>query len=71
MATGKIRNLVKDRGFGFIQVDGMSDEVFFHTTAVSNGGFDDLSVGQSLEFDIERDTRDPRRSRAVNVKVGS
>jgi CspA family cold shock protein len=71
MATGKIRNLVKDRGFGFIQVDGSSDEVFFHTTSLANGGFDDLNVGQALEFDVEPDTRDPRRRRAVNVKVSA
>jgi CspA family cold shock protein len=71
MANGTIRNLVKDRGFGFIQVDGSSDEVFFHTSAVADGGFDNLSVGQALEFDVEKDSRDPRRSRAVNVKVTS
>jgi CspA family cold shock protein len=71
MATGTIRNLVKDRGFGFIQVDGSSDEVFFHTSSVANGGFDSLNVGQTLEFDVEPDSRDPRRRRAVNVKVNS
>jgi hypothetical protein len=31
--------------------------------------FDDLTVGQTLEFDVEPDQRDPRRKRAVNVKV--
>lgn len=71
MATGTIRNLVKDRGFGFIQVDGSSDEVFFHTTSAEPGVFDSLSVGQTLEFDVQPDTRDPKRKRAVNVKVTS
>lgn len=71
MATGKIRSLVKDRGFGFVQVDGTRDDVFFHTTSLTNGVFDDLSVGQSLEFDVEPDSRDPRRRRAVNVRVTS
>jgi CspA family cold shock protein len=71
MATGTIRNLVKDRGFGFIQVDGSSDEVFFHTSSLPDGGFDGLNVGQTLEFDVEPDSRDPRRRRAVNVKVSS
>lgn len=71
MATGKIRNLAKDRGFGFIQVDGSTDEIFFHSSSLVGGGFDDLVVGQTLEFDIEPDTRDPRRSRAANVRVVS
>ena len=71
MATGKIKNLVKDRGFGFIQVDGGSEEVFFHSTSVASGEFDSLNVGQTVEFDVEADPRNPRRSRAGNVRVGS
>ncbi len=71
MATGTIKNLVKDRGFGFIQVEGASDDVFFHSTSVVGSSFDDLSVGQPVEFDIEADPRNPRRSRAANVRVGS
>jgi CspA family cold shock protein len=70
MATGQIKRLVKDRGFGFIQPSGSSEDVFFHSTALSAGAFDDLTEGQSVEFDIEPDPRDPRRSRAANVRVG-
>jgi CspA family cold shock protein len=70
MATGKITRLVKDRGFGFIQVSD-SQEVFFHSTSVVGGGFDELREGQSLEFDVEPDPRDPRRSRAANVRVAA
>ena len=71
MAKGKIKNLVKDRGFGFIQVEGGSDEVFFHSTSVTDGDFDGLSVGQDVEFEIEADPRNPRRSRAGNVRTGA
>ena len=70
MASGKITRLVKDRGFGFVQVS-ESQEVFFHSTSMVGGGFDDLREGQILEFDVEPDPRDPRRSRAANVKVVS
>ena len=71
MATGTIKRLVKDRGFGFIQVQGGSDEVFFHSTSVAAGGFDALTEGQTVEFDMEADPRDPRRSRAGNVRVAA
>ncbi len=70
MATGKIVRLIKDRGFGFIQSTGSSEEVFFHTTSLPAGSFDELSEGQTVEFDIEPDPRNPRRSRAANVRVG-
>jgi len=69
MATGKIKTLVKDRGFGFIAQDGTNEDVFFHSTSVPNGGFDALQTNQTLEFDVEPDPRDPRRKRAVNVRV--
>jgi len=71
MAKGTIKNLIKDRGFGFIQVEGGSEEVFFHSTSVASGDFDSLNVGQTVEFDMEADPRNPRRSRAGNVRVGA
>jgi len=71
MATGKIKTLVRDRGFGFIQADGSSDDVFFHSTSVASGGFDALSEGQAVQFDPESDPRNPSRSRAGNVRVVS
>lgn len=68
MATGKIKSLVKDRGFGFIQVEGGTADVFFHHTSVQGGNLDSLSEGQLVEFDLEADPRDPKRSRAGNVR---
>ena len=71
MATGKIKNLVRDRGFGFIQMDAGSADVFFHSTSVSDGGFDALSEGQTVEFDVEPDPRNPSRKRAANVRAAA
>jgi CspA family cold shock protein len=68
MASGKITRLVKDRGFGFVQMSD-SQEVFFHSSALPAGAFDELREGQTLEFDVEPDPRDPRRRRAANVRV--
>ena len=69
MPSGKIKNLVRDRGFGFIQVEGSSDEVFFHSSSIVEGTFDDLKEGQTLEFTVEPDPRNPSRSRAANVRA--
>lgn len=68
MATGTIKTLVKDRGFGFIQAAGSSNDIFFHRTSVTQGSFDDLMIGQSVEFETEPDPRDARRTRAVDVR---
>jgi len=71
VATGTITRLIKDRGFGFIKASGATDEVFFHRTALAEGIFDQLAEGQSVEFDVEPDPRNPQRSRAANVRVSS
>lgn len=71
MATGQIKRLVRDRGFGFIRPEGASEDIFFHTSSVQGAMFDDLSEGQNVEFDREADPRDSRRSRAVNVRIAS
>jgi len=65
MATGTIKKLVRERGFGFIQgSDGV--ETFFHRSALSGEGFDALAEGQAVEFDVEKGNKGPR---AVNMKV--
>jgi CspA family cold shock protein len=71
LATGKIARLVRDRGFGFIKPDDSNQDVFFHTTAITGGLFDDLQEGQTVEFELQPDPRDPSRSRATDVRVAT
>jgi len=67
---GTIKKLVKDRGFGFIRAED-GREIFFHRTAVDGSNFESLAEGQSVEFDIERNTKDSqaKRPRAVGVRL--
>ena len=66
MATGMVKRLVRERGFGFITPqDG--PEVFFHRSALQGAGFDALTEGQAVEFDVESGDKGPR---AANMKVG-
>ena len=67
MATGTIKKLVRERGFGFILgQDGA--ELFFHRSAFQGGGFDTLTEGQTVEFDVEKGDKGPR---AANMRVGT
>lgn len=65
MHTGKIKKLVRERGFGFIS-DTDGREVFFHQSSLIEAKFDDLKEEQGVEFEIENSPKGPR---AVNVKV--
>ena len=65
MATGTIKKLVGDRGFGFIQeADG--GDLFFHRSAVAGVSFDELREGQKVTYEKKMD---PRRNKenAENV----
>ena len=69
MATGKIKTMMRDRGFGFIQTDGGSEDVFFHTSSLEPGGYDALKEGDTVEFDLQPDPRNASRKRAANLRV--
>ncbi len=68
MATGEIKRLERGRGFGFIRPVGASEDVFFHSSGLQGLIFDELNEGQTVEFEKQPDDRDPRRSRAANVR---
>jgi CspA family cold shock protein len=53
MPLGKIKKLVADKGFGFIQTDSGTD-IFFHHSTVADQGFDSLSEGQQVEYTVEQ-----------------
>jgi CspA family cold shock protein len=65
MHTGKIKKLVRDRGFGFI-ADSDGRELFFHQSGLVGLQFDSLSEDQSVTFDVEQSPKGPR---AVNVNL--
>jgi len=69
MPQGTIKKLVADKGFGFIS--GERGDVFFHHSAVADGGFDDLQEGQNVEYQVEQDSskgRSGKGPRAGSVK---
>ncbi|MEW6170574.1 MAG: cold shock domain-containing protein [Candidatus Omnitrophota bacterium] len=65
MHTGKIKKLVRERGFGFIS-DTDGREVFFHQSSILDTQFDALNEEQNVEFEVENSPKGPR---AVNVRV--
>lgn len=67
MASGMIKKIMKDRGFGFIRTaDGK--EVFFHRSECKSIEFDHLEQGQGVDFDEENDPKGPR---ARNVRLSA
>ena len=65
MPQGTIKKIVSDRGFGFITAEG--GDIFFHFTSVSDNGFDNLTEGQSVEFEVEDQAQSDKGPRATSV----
>lgn len=66
MAQGKIKKIVQDKGFGFIQSEDHKD-IFFHHSSVPEHGFDNLFEGQMVEYDIEQNGKTDKGPRAKAV----
>jgi CspA family cold shock protein len=62
---GKVKRLIRDRGFGFITSED-GTEVFFHRSELVEADFDTMEEGADVEFDLESGAKGPR---AVKVKV--
>jgi CspA family cold shock protein len=62
---GRIKKLVRDRGFGFVRGDD-GKEVFFHRSGLGSTDYDSLSEGDVVEYVVQEG---PRGARAENVRA--
>jgi cold shock protein len=70
MATGTIKWFNATKGFGFIQPEDGSTDVFVHISAVERAGLNSINEGQKLSFDVVRDARSGKSS-AENLQLQS
>lgn len=57
MAIGTVKWFNSTKGFGFIQPEDGTADVFVHISAVERAGLGSLNEGQKLSFDSVRDPR--------------
>ena len=65
MHRGKIKKLVRDRGFGFID-DTDGREIFFHQSSLIDVTFAALGEDQQVEFEVEKSDKGPH---AIKIRV--
>ena len=66
MATGTVKWFNAEKGFGFIQPQDGSKDVFVHITAVQAAGLNSLNDGQTVSYEV---VTERGKQAASNLKV--
>jgi CspA family cold shock protein len=67
MPTGTVKFFNSAKGFGFIQPDDKSKDVFVHVSAVERAGLGSISENQKLSYELERGQNG--KTSAVDLKA--
>jgi CspA family cold shock protein len=62
MPTGTVKWFNATKGYGFIQPDDGSKDVFVHVSAVERAGMDTLREGQKVRYEVREDSRSGKSS---------
>jgi cold shock protein len=64
---GTIKNIVSDKDFGFISVEGEEKDIFFHKNEVKEVAFEDLSVGDKVSFEKADSPKGPNATNVTRI----
>jgi CspA family cold shock protein len=67
VAKGTVKWFNASKGFGFIQPDDGSKDVFVHISAVESSGLGTLNEGQKIQYDLTKGQ--DGKSSAGNLKA--
>lgn len=67
MSSGTVKWFNPQKGYGFIQPDDGSKDVFVHVSAVEQAGLRMLNEGQKITYDLEQGQRG--KTSAVNLRA--
>ena len=68
MNTGTVKFYNDHKGFGFIQPEDGSKDVFVHATALERAGLRGLFEGQKVSFDTAEDRRSGKIA-VINIQT--
>lgn len=57
MHTGIVKQFDDQKGYGFIRLEGLAEDIFVHQTAIKMEGFRTLYPGETVQFQIKKDQK--------------
>lgn len=66
MSKGRVKWFNNDKGYGFIEFDGVTDaDIFVHYSAIDQEGYKSLKEGEMVEFTL---IETAKGNQAINVR---
>lgn len=66
MRKGKVKWFNNAKGYGFVNEDGKTEDLFAHYSAIQMDGYKTLKAGQPVQFDT---VQGPKGLHAVNIQA--
>ncbi|MGC5703749.1 cold shock domain-containing protein CspD [Pseudomonas sp. NFXW11] len=66
MASGKVKWFNNAKGYGFINEEGKTDDLFAHYSAIDMDGYKTLKAGQAVSFEI---IQGPKGLHAIKISA--
>ncbi|MFJ4153332.1 cold shock domain-containing protein CspD [Pseudomonas sp. NPDC089752] len=71
MASGKVKWFNNAKGYGFINEDGKTDDLFAHYSAIKMDGYKTLKAGQAVTFEIIQGPKGLHATEITNASVSA
>ncbi|MDD2048348.1 cold shock domain-containing protein CspD [Pseudomonas putida] len=69
MASGKVKWFNNAKGYGFINEEGKSEDLFAHYSAIEMEGYKTLKAGQAVSFEIIQGPKGLHAVKITSVKA--
>lgn len=66
MATGKVKKVIVEKGYGFIKPDDGGGDIFFHHSSLATTRIEDIEIGIDVTYEVTPGP-DGKGPRAANV----
>jgi len=67
MPTGKVKWFDNKKGYGFIELDDGSGDIFVHYSDITEEGFKSLSEGDAVEFEVSESDQSRKATKVKKI----